>query len=61
MYPVLFKIGDFEIASFGLPVAVGALVGFWTFKRELRRSGLPPEALEAAIAGIIGGLAGAKL
>ena len=61
MYPVLFKIGDFEITSFGVLVAVGALVGLWIFQRELRRSGLPAEALDAAIAGIIGGLAGAKL
>ena len=42
-------------------VAVGALVGLWLFRRELRRSGLPESALDAAIAGVIGGMAGAKL
>jgi phosphatidylglycerol:prolipoprotein diacylglycerol transferase len=31
------------------------------FARELRRSGLPASALDAAIAGVFGGLAGAKL
>jgi phosphatidylglycerol:prolipoprotein diacylglycerol transferase len=31
------------------------------FRRELRRSGLPPESLDAAIAGVIGGMAGAKV
>jgi len=31
------------------------------FRRELRRSGLPESALDAAIAGVIGGMAGAKL
>ena len=61
MYPVLFTIGDFEVTSFGVLVAVGALVGLWMFQRELRRSGLPADALDAAIAGVIGGLAGAKL
>ena len=61
MYPVLFRIGDFEVTSFGVAVAIGALVGLWIFQRELRRSGLPAESLDAAIAGIIGGLAGAKL
>jgi phosphatidylglycerol---prolipoprotein diacylglyceryl transferase len=61
MYPVLFRIGDFEVTSFGVLVAIGALVGLWIMRRELRWSGLPSDALDAAIAGIIGGLAGAKL
>jgi phosphatidylglycerol:prolipoprotein diacylglycerol transferase len=42
-------------------VAAGALVGLWLFKRELRRSHLPDSASDAAIAGVIGGMAGAKL
>lgn len=33
----------------------------WLFRRELRRSGLPEEGTDAAIAGVIGGMAGAKL
>lgn len=61
MYPVLFRIGGVEITSFGLMVAVGALVGLWVFRRELRRAGLPEHALDAAVAGILGGLLGAKL
>ena len=61
MYPILFRIGDFEVTSFGLLVAAGALVGLWMFRRELGRSGLPVSALDAALAGIVGGLAGAKL
>ncbi len=61
MYPVLFRIGDFEITSFGVLVAVGALVGIWLFGRELARSGLPSDATDAALAGVIGGLIGAKL
>jgi len=42
-------------------VAIGSLVGLWMFRRELRLSGLPDEGVDAAVAGIIGGLAGAKL
>ena len=61
MYPVLFRIGDFEVTSFGVLVAIGSLVGLWMFRRELRLSGLPDEGVDAAVAGIIGGLAGAKL
>jgi phosphatidylglycerol:prolipoprotein diacylglycerol transferase len=61
IYPVLFRIGTFEVTSFGVLVAIGALLGVWVFGRELRRSGLPASALDAAIAGLIGGMAGAKL
>ncbi|HZJ32125.1 MAG TPA: prolipoprotein diacylglyceryl transferase family protein [Vicinamibacterales bacterium] len=61
MYPVLFRIGSFEITSFGVLVAIGALVGIWVFQRELRRSGLPESGVDAAVAGVLGGLLGAKL
>jgi phosphatidylglycerol:prolipoprotein diacylglycerol transferase len=61
MYPVLFRIGTFEVTSFGVLVGVAALVGLWLFQRELRRSELSTDAVDAAIAGVIGGLAGAKL
>ena len=42
-------------------VAIAALVGMWLFQRELRRARLPDAAFDAAIAGVLGGLAGAKL
>lgn len=61
MYPVLFRIGSFEITSFGVLVAIGALVGAWIFRRELRRSHLPESAIDAAVYGLIGGIVGAKL
>src|SRR5690606_16312236 len=61
MHPVLFRIGDFEVTSFGVMVALGALAGFWLFQRELRRSGLPGSAADAALWGLAGGFAGAKL
>ena len=61
IYPVLFRIGSFEITSFGALVALGALAGLWMFRRELHRSGLPESGIDAAMAGLLGGLAGAKL
>ena len=61
MYPTFFHIGSFEITSFGVLVAIGALVGLWVFSRELTRSGLPASASDAAMAGVFGGLLGAKL
>ena len=42
-------------------LAVGALAGLWVFRRELRLSGLPESALDAAVAGVIAGMVGAKL
>jgi phosphatidylglycerol:prolipoprotein diacylglycerol transferase len=61
MYPVLFRIGSFEVTSFGVMVALAALVGLWVFHRELRRSGLPADAADAGLVGVGGGLAGAKV
>lgn len=61
MYPTLFRVGAFEITSFGALVAAGALVGLWIFRRELKRSGLPAAADLAAVFGVLGGLLGAKL
>jgi phosphatidylglycerol---prolipoprotein diacylglyceryl transferase len=61
MYPVLFRVGGFEVTSFGVLVGIAALVSISIFGRELQRSGLPPEAANAAIAGFVGGLIGAKL
>src|SRR3977135_2582520 len=61
MYPTIFRIGTFDITSFGVMVAIGALVGLWIFGRELARSGLPASGADAAMAGVFGGLLGAKL
>ena len=61
MYPVLFRIGSFELTSFGAMMAVAALVGLWLFRRELKRAQVPLDAIDAGIVGMIGGLLGAKL
>ena len=61
MYPVLFRVGQFEITSFGVLVAVAAVVGWHVFVRELRASGLPDKASDLALYAIAGGFAGAKL
>lgn len=61
MYPVLFRLGNFEVTSFGVLVGVAAIVGAWVFGRELKRSGLPSDAMDAAVAGVVGGLVGAKV
>jgi len=62
MHPVLFRLGSFEITSFGAMVALGAALGILLLRRELTRSGLDPaKGVDAALVGVLGGLAGAKL
>ena len=61
MYPVLFRIGDFEITSFGVLVAIGALVGMWVFQRELARRSLPESGVEERSVSVLGGLGGEKV
>ena len=62
MYPVLFRIGSLEITSFGVMVALGALLGILVLRRELERSRVDSvKGTDAALIGVLGGLAGAKL
>jgi phosphatidylglycerol:prolipoprotein diacylglycerol transferase len=62
MFPVLFRIGSFEITSFGAMVALGAALGILLLRRELARSGVDlAKGTDAALVGVLGGLAGAKL
>jgi phosphatidylglycerol---prolipoprotein diacylglyceryl transferase len=42
-------------------VAIGALAGVWLLRREAQRTGLPDAVVDVGIAGVIGGLLGAKL
>jgi phosphatidylglycerol:prolipoprotein diacylglycerol transferase len=61
VYPIIFRIAGFEVTSFGVLVALGASIGLWIFRSELRRSNLPAEGMDAALIGVLGGLAGAKV
>ncbi len=62
MYPILFRIGSYQITSFGLRVALGAALGLLLLRHELERVHLDVSAgTDAALVGVLGGLAGAKL
>jgi phosphatidylglycerol:prolipoprotein diacylglycerol transferase len=62
MFPVLFRIGSFEITSFGAMVALGAALGILLLRRELARSRVDvAKGTDVALVGVLGGLAGAKL
>jgi phosphatidylglycerol:prolipoprotein diacylglycerol transferase len=62
VYPELFKIGNFEISSFGLMVAIAFLLAYWVSSYEFKRKGLSENLLgNVFLAIIIGGIVGAKI
>jgi phosphatidylglycerol:prolipoprotein diacylglycerol transferase len=62
MYPVLFRIGSFELTSFGVLMALAFLTAGWILARELERIGDDPEtAWDIVWYGAVGGILGAKI
>ncbi len=62
MIPVLFRIGDIPIYSFGLMMGIAFLVANYLFVKEMRRRGISEEtAGTVTLIALIGGVAGAKL
>jgi phosphatidylglycerol:prolipoprotein diacylglycerol transferase len=49
------------VTSFGVTLALACLAALWVYSRELARSGMGDDALNAATVGILGGMAGAKI
>jgi phosphatidylglycerol:prolipoprotein diacylglycerol transferase len=61
MFPVLFRIGNFEITSFGLMMFLSFVGGAWMLGKMLKRYGFSPELAWDMLAWIaIGGILGAK-
>jgi phosphatidylglycerol:prolipoprotein diacylglycerol transferase len=62
MFPVIFRIGDFEITSFGLMMFLSFISGAWIMSKQLKRYGMNPELAWDILAWVaIGGILGAKL
>ncbi len=62
MRPVLFELGGLEITSYGVSKVLAAIVAGLLLAVELRRRGRDPDAAYSlALAGLLGGFAGAKL
>ncbi len=61
MYPTLVRIGGFEVTTFGVMVAIGAVAGLWLLRREALARGLPAASADVGLWGVFGGLLGAKL
>lgn len=62
VYPLVFRIGTFEITGFGILMMLSFLVGGWLVSLELRRRGWNEEyGADIVVAAVIGGIVGAKL
>ncbi|HET8622688.1 MAG TPA: prolipoprotein diacylglyceryl transferase [Gemmatimonadales bacterium] len=62
VYPLIIRLGSFEITGYGIMMMVAFLVGGWLVGLELRRRALREEyATDIVAAAVVGGIIGAKL
>ena len=62
VYPLVFHIGPLEITGFGIMVMMGFFMAGWAMQARLRELGLGDQfAWDVIVAGVIGGILGAKL
>lgn len=62
MYPVLFKIGDFEVRTFGVALVVAFLVALASARRRAAARGLDPgRIVDIGVVMLFAGILGARL
>lgn len=62
VYPFVVRLGPLELTGYGLMMMVAFLMAGWAIQLDLRRRALDEDyAADIVIAGVIGGLLGAKL
>src|SRR5712671_7755087 len=62
VYPFVLHLGPIELTGYGLMMMVAFLMAGWAIQLDLRQRGLDEDyAADIVIAGVIGGLVGAKL
>jgi phosphatidylglycerol:prolipoprotein diacylglycerol transferase len=62
VYPLILRLGPLELTGYGLMMMVAFLMAGWAIQLELRRRKLDEEfAADIVIAGVVGGLLGAKI
>lgn len=62
MHPVLFKVSDFEVRSYGVLLMIGILLAVWWSAARAPRLGIDKgRILDAMLWGIIPGILGARL
>lgn len=62
MYPILFRLGSFELRSYGVVVALSVIAGLWLSTREARRKGIDPGLIQDfGLFALVAALVGARL
>jgi phosphatidylglycerol:prolipoprotein diacylglycerol transferase len=62
VYPFVLQLGPLELTGYGIMMMVAFLLAGWAIQLDLRARGLDEDyAADIIIAGVIGGLVGAKL
>lgn len=62
VYPLTFSVFGLQITGFGIMMMAGFLTAGWVMQRELARRGMNIEySADIIVAGVIGGILGAKL
>lgn len=62
MHPILFRLGGFELGTYGLILVLGFLAALWLAKRQGELDGLSGEAVsDLAVTVLMAGIIGSKL
>lgn len=62
MYPILFRVGDFTVTSYGVMLVVAFIGAGFVVAKEFRRRGWDPSAAQdIVLAAMVGGVVGSKL
>lgn len=62
VYPILFQVGQFELRTYSVLVALAFLAGFWLAGKEAARKGLNPALIsDFSLYALIGGIVGARI
>ena len=62
MHPIVFKIGELSVYSYGFMLALGVAVSLILVARQARKKGIDEEVvLDLAIISVLAGLIGARL
>jgi phosphatidylglycerol:prolipoprotein diacylglycerol transferase len=62
MLPILLRIGDFPVHTYGFLIALGFLLCVWVSKREAQRQGLPAErVVDLGFWALLVGMIGARV